>query len=68
MNFTTNGAETTTRLTNEKLVKRTGDYLGYSGTFTVQISAMIRVINNGVVEKEYIKTYKLKFVGSLYEG
>jgi len=57
------------QITNDKLVpKGIGDgqdYLGYSGTFTVQISALIRVIDNGVVTKEYIKTYKLKFVGSL---
>lgn len=65
LGFTTNGATTYTRLTNDKLVARSGDYLGYSGTFTVQISAMIRVIENGVVVNEYIKTYKLKFVGSL---
>lgn len=65
--FTTYGASSYTRLTNDKLVRRTGDYLGYSGTFTIQISAMVRVIENGVVVNEYIKTYKLKFVGSLYE-
>ena len=63
--FLTDGSQTYTKLTNDKLVPRSGDYLGYSGTFTIQISAMIRVIENGVVVNEYIKTYKLKFVGSL---
>lgn len=61
-----NNVQTYTRLTNDKMHKiSAGDYLGYSGTFTVQISALIREINNGVVTKEYIKTYKLKFIGSL---
>ena len=64
--FTTNGAKTYTKLTNDKLVARNGDYLGYSGTFTIQISALIRVKDTTTgLWTEYIKTYKLKFVGSL---
>lgn len=64
--FLTNGSQTYTRLTNDKLVPRSGDYLGYSGTFTVRISAMIRIYNSSTgTWTEYIKTYKLKFVGSL---
>lgn len=64
--FTTNGEQTYTQLTNDKLVPKTGDYLGYSGTFTIKISAMIRVYNSSTgTWTEYIKTYKLKFVGSL---
>lgn len=64
--FLTNGSQTYTRLTNDKLVPRDGDYLGYSGTFTIRISAMIRTYNSSTgTWTEYIKTYKLKFVGSL---
>ena len=67
--FTTNGEKTYTMLTNDKLVARTGDYLGYSGTFTVQISALIRKYDSITgIWTEYIKTYKMKFVGSLYEN
>ena len=37
-----------------------------TGTFTIKISAMIRVYNSSTgTWTEYIKTYKLKFVGSL---
>ena len=64
--FLTNGSQTYTKLTNDKLVPRSGDYLGYSGTFTIRISAMIRTYNSSTKTwTEYIKTYKLKFVGSL---
>ena len=56
-----------TRLNNDKMVARSGDYLGYSGTFTVQISALIRIFNADGTTTEYIKTYKLRFVGSLYK-
>ena len=56
-----------TKLTNDKMVAREGDYLGYSGTFTVQISAMIRTFNADGTVTDYIKTYKLRFVGSLYK-
>ena len=64
--FLTNEAQTYTRLTNDKLVPRENDYLGYSGTFTIRISAMIRTYNSSIgTWTEYIKTYKLKFVGSL---
>ena len=63
--FTTNGASTYTRLANDKLVPRSGDYLGYSGTFNVQISALIRIKQADGSYIEYIKTYKMKFVGSL---
>lgn len=66
VNFaTTNGSYTT--LTNLKRVARSGDYLGFSGTFTIKISAMIRKSNGDGTYTEYIKTYKVKFVGSLYE-
>ena len=63
--FETNGEKTYTKLTNDKLVPRSGDYLGYSGTFTIRISAMIRTRNSNGTWTEHIKTYKLKFVGSL---
>ncbi len=56
-----------TTLTNDKMVARSGDYLGYSGTFTVQISAIYRVFNSDGTVTDYIKTYKLRFVGSLYK-
>ncbi len=66
LGLTANDIKTYTKLTNDKMHKiSAGDYLGYSGTFTVQISALIREISNGVVTKEYIKTYRLKFIGSL---
>jgi len=69
LGFETNGANTYTKLTNDKLVSRadyTENYLGFSGTFTVQISAMIRTYDSTTgTWTEYIKTYKLKFVGSL---
>jgi len=69
LGFATDSETTYTKLTNDKLVARSGDYLGYSGTFTVQISAMIRTYNSTTgTWTEYIKTYKMKFVGSLYEG
>ena len=65
--FLTNGEQTYTKLTNDKLVPRKDnfDYLGYSGTFTIRISAMIRTRNSNGTWTEHIKTYKLKFVGSL---
>jgi hypothetical protein len=67
MGITINGASTYTRLANDKLVKRSGDYLGYSGTFTVQITALIRTVQSDGTVLEYKKIYKMKFVGSLYE-
>ena len=67
MGITINGESTYTSLTNDKLVQRTGDYLGYSGTFTVQITALIRTVQSDGTVLEYKKIYKMKFVGSLYE-
>ncbi len=67
MGITINGESTYTSLTNDKLVQRTGDYLGYSGTFTVQITALIRTVQTDGTVLEYKKIYKMKFVGSLYE-
>lgn len=66
----TDDVQTYTRLINDKLVPKSigdgQDYLGYSGTFTIRISAMIRTYNSSTgTWTEYIKTYKLKFVGSL---
>ena len=68
MGITINGESTYTSLTNDKLVERTGDYLGYSGTFTVQITALIRTVQSDGTVLEYKKIYKMKFVGSLYES
>ena len=60
-------SENYTGLENQKIIARSGDYLGYSGTFTVQISALYRVKNADGYGSytDYVKTYKLRFVGSL---
>ena len=71
MGITINGESTYTMLTNDKLVPKSvgdgQDYLGYSGTFTLQITALIRTVQSDGTVLEYKKIYKIKFVGSLYE-
>jgi hypothetical protein len=67
ISIVSNNSSDYTSLTNEKNITKTftgKDYLGYSGTFTIEISAVYRVNNNGVYT-DYVKTYKLKFVGML---
>ncbi len=63
------GDQTITQLTNAKAIKKSesnNDYLGYSGTFTIEISAVYRTYDgNGNIVKEYVKSYKIKLVGFL---
>ena len=62
-----NSAHTVAQLTNAKTKAiSAGDYLGYSGTFTAEISAVYRTYDgSGNIIKEYVKTYKIKLVGFL---